>query len=99
MLNTTDGEPEKAIKLAHPFGVTSRQVIIHRHQMRTTPGQSAQIERQSRDQGFAFADRHLATFAAVQDDSADELAVAVHPFPFHRLTANAAGVPALCYPP
>ena len=38
VLNTTDREAKEAIKLSHPLGVTSRQIIVYRDQMRAAPG-------------------------------------------------------------
>src|SRR5207248_1870880 len=39
MLNTTDREAKKAIKLPHPLSVTSCQIIVHRDQMSAAAGQ------------------------------------------------------------
>ena len=38
VLNATDRESEKSIKLPHPLGVAAREIIVHRHQMRAATG-------------------------------------------------------------
>src|SRR5438132_10248498 len=34
VLNATDSQPKKIVERTHPFGVASREIIVHRHQMR-----------------------------------------------------------------
>src|SRR5947199_7437738 len=55
VLNTANGQPEKCVKLPHPFGVAASEIIIHRYEMRAAPGESIQVQRPSSDQGFSFA--------------------------------------------
>ena len=85
---TADREPEKIVKLAHPFRVAARQVIVHRHEMRAASGQRVEIKRQRRDQSLAFAGRHFRDPAAMQNDAADQLHIEVHHVPGHRLIAD-----------
>ena len=88
VLNAADGQPEKTVKLAHPFGVAAGEVIVHRHEMRAAAGERVQIKRQRRDERLAFAGRHFRDPAAVQNDAADQLHIEVHHVPGHRLIAD-----------
>ena len=88
VLNTANSQPEKCVKLPHPFGVAASEIIIHRYKMRAAPGESIQVQRQSRDQGFSFACRHFRNSAAVQNYSAQKLHIEVHHVPCHRLIAD-----------
>jgi hypothetical protein len=56
--------------------------------MRAASSQGVQIKRQSRDQRFALARRHLRDPAAMQNHSADQLHIKVHHVPRHRLIAD-----------
>src|SRR5205823_11196481 len=56
--------------------------------MRAASSQRVQIKRQSRDQSFALACRHLRDSAAMQNHSADQLHIKVHHVPCHRLIAD-----------
>src|SRR5438093_7199472 len=88
VLNTANGQPEKCVKLPHPFGVAASEIIIHRYEMRAASGESIQVQRQSRDQGFSFACRHFRNSAAVQNYSAQKLHIEVHHVPCHWLIAD-----------
>src|SRR5439155_11385624 len=59
VLDTTDGQTEEAMNLAHPFGVARSQVIVYGDDVYTAPSQSVQISRQRCDEGLPFARAHL----------------------------------------
>ena len=88
VLNAADREPEKIVKLPHPFRIATGQIIVHRHEMRAASGQRVEIKRQGRDQSLAFARRHFGDAAAMQNHSADQLHIEVHHVPGHRLIAD-----------
>ena len=92
VLNATNSEPKKIVERTHPFGIAACQIIVHRDQMRAASSQGIQIERQRRDQSFAFARRHFRDPAAMQNHPADQLHVEVHHVPRHRLIADAEGL-------
>ena len=73
MQDGADGKPEKAVELAHPFGITPGQVIVDRDHMHAAPGEGVEIYRQGGGQGFALAGFHLGDLALMEDDAADEL--------------------------
>ena len=95
VLDTTAGQTEEAVELAHPFRVAAGEVIVDRHEVRAATGEGIEIERQSGDEGLAFAGRHFRDAAAVEDDAADELHIEVHHVPRHRLIADGEGLVAL----
>ncbi len=75
MDDAADAEAEKAIDLAHPFGVAVRQIVVDGDDVDAVAGQRIQINRQGRDQGFAFAGLHFGDHAAMQHDPAHQLHV------------------------
>ena len=78
-------QAEPLEEMAHPLRVTSRQVVVHRDEMRAAPGQRIEIQRQGCDQRLAFAGGHFGDLALMQHDAADELHVVGHHVPFHRV--------------
>ncbi len=66
-----DAQPEEAVDAAHPFGVAPREVIVHRNDMHTAPGQRVKHRRQRRHQRLALAGLHLGDPAAMQNHPAD----------------------------
>ncbi len=70
-----DGEAEEVIDLPHPFGVALCQVVVDGDDMDAVAGQRIEIDRQRRDQRFAFAGLHLGDVAFVQHHAADQLDV------------------------
>ncbi|MPL60832.1 hypothetical protein SDC9_06394 [bioreactor metagenome] len=69
------GQAERAIDLAHPFGVAPREVVVHRDHMHALAGQRVQIGREGRHQRFALAGLHLGDIALMQEDAAHQLHV------------------------
>ncbi len=57
--NYANREAEKAIELAHPFGIAFRQIIVDRDHVHAAPAERVEIYRKRRDQGFAFAGLHF----------------------------------------
>src|SRR6266403_933310 len=62
-----DGEAERAIERAHPFGVAAGEVIVYGDDVHATAGQGVQGCGQSGYERFAFAGFHFGDFAVVQD--------------------------------
>ena len=64
----SDGEPEVAVDLAHPFAVALGEVVVDGDDMH-----AVKIRGKRRDEGLAFAGLHLGDLALVKDDAADHL--------------------------
>ena len=77
VLDTADCQAEKFMDLAHPLGVARGKVIIDRDDVDAASGQTVEIRRQRRDEGFTFTRTHLSDTALVQGDTADHLNVEV----------------------
>ena len=75
MHDAAHGEAQELVNLAHPGGVALGQVVVHRDHVHALAFERVQIDRQGRDQGLAFAGRHLRDLALVEDDAADKLHV------------------------
>ncbi len=71
----TDGEPEEAIDLAHPFRIALGQIVVDGDDVDALAGERVEINGERRDQRFAFAGLHLGDLALVQDHAADHLHV------------------------
>ena len=76
-------QAQELVHLAHPVAVATGQVIVHRHDVHTAPGECVQVGRQRGDQGLALAGAHFGDLALVQHHAADqlhiEMAHAQHP--------------------
>ena len=68
-----DAQPEELVDLAHPLGIASGQVIVHRDHMHALAGESIEIAGQGRDERLALAGPHLGDGAFVQHHAADQL--------------------------
>ena len=88
MLDATHGQSQESVKRSHPFGVTSGQVIVHRHHMHAAAGQGIQVNRQGGYEGFTFTSRHLGNVSFMQGVTADELYIEVNHFPEHFMAAH-----------
>ena len=64
---------QKLVNLTHPIRVTARQIIVHRHQMRTLALQRIQIHRTSRHERLPLARLHLRYHPTMKHDPTDEL--------------------------
>src|SRR3989344_2032246 len=58
-----------------PFGITSREVIVHCYQMSTFADQSVEVKLQNGDEGFSLTSAHFRDLALVKDNAADDLDV------------------------
>ena len=65
------------MKLAHPFGITSGEEIIHGHDVYAATRQAIQIRRQGCDERLSLTGLHLGDATLVKNDSADHLHVVV----------------------
>jgi len=70
-----NGQAQKRIDPAHPFGIALGEIIIDRHHMHTLARQCIEITGQGRHQGFALAGAHFRNRALMQHHAADELHV------------------------
>ncbi len=73
--DAADRETEKAIDLAHPFGIAAGEIIVDGDDVGAVAGERVQIDRKGRDQGLAFAGFHLGDHAAMQHHPAHQLHV------------------------
>src|SRR5712691_3317867 len=73
--NHTDGQPQKLVDLSHPFGITTRQVVVDGDDMHSPARQRVQVSGQGCNQRLTFTGTHLGYFALVQYDAADKLHV------------------------
>ena len=69
--------PQQVVDGGHPARVTAGQVIVDGDQVRATPQQGVQIERQGRNQGLAFTSAHFGNLTLVQHHAADHLDIIV----------------------
>ena len=69
------GQAQSAIDLAHPFRVTLREVVVHGNDMHALAGQSIQIGREGRHEGFTLTGFHLGDIALMQEHPAHELRI------------------------
>ena len=73
MHDDAKGEPEKAIDLAHPFGIAPGEIIIDRNNMHALARQRIEIAGEGGHQSFAFARAHFGNRAFMQHHAANEL--------------------------
>ena len=64
-VNDAGRHAQRAIDLAHPFRITSCQIIVHGHDMNAAPRQCIQIGRESGHEGLALTRFHLGNVATV----------------------------------
>ena len=82
-------EPAEPVQPAHPLGVASGEVVVHRHHVHAAAGERVQHAGQRRDEGLALAGLHLGDPARVEHGAADELHVEVaHPERAHARLAH-----------
>ena len=73
----TDREPEEMEERCVPACVTSRQVIVDRHQVRPACLEGVEVQGKGGDECLAFTRFHLGDPALVKHDAADQLHVEV----------------------
>ena len=81
LLNTTNRETQIPVKVAHPLGVTSGEVIIDRDQLRIAGSQRIEVKRQGGHEGLALTGRHFRDLALMQREATDELHIEVDHVP------------------
>ena len=91
VLDATDGEPEPAQEVPHPFGVAAGEVVIDRDQLAIAARERVQVKGQGGDEGFPFAGRHFGDLLLVEGDAADELDVEMHHLPGLFMVADDGG--------
>ncbi len=69
------GEPQKAIDLAHPFGVARGEIVVHRDDVHALALDRVEIAGERRHQRLALAGAHFGDLAAMEHDAADHLHV------------------------
>ena len=72
-IDHTSGQAQGAEHLAHPFGVTLGEVVVHRHNMHALAGQRVQIRRERRDKSLAFTRFHFGNIALMQEYATHQL--------------------------
>ena len=72
-LDASDGQAKKTVYLAHPFGITTGQIIINRNNVNALLFKSVQVNRKSGNKGFAFTRPHFSNFSVVQNNAAHNL--------------------------
>ena len=77
MDDNANREAEKAVELAHPFGVALGEIIVDCDHVHTATAQCVQVDGKSCDQRFAFAGLHFGDGAAVQDHATYQLHIEV----------------------
>ena len=50
---------EELVNLAHPLGIASREIIVHRDDVDASPSKGVQIRRKRCNERFAFASLHF----------------------------------------
>ena len=59
-------QAEELIQRAHPVGVTTGQVVVHRDHVHALAGQCIEVDREGRHEGFTLTGTHLGDLAFVQ---------------------------------
>ena len=88
MQNYADGQTEKLVDCTHPLRVARGQVIVHRHDVDTAPGEGVEINGQRRDERLAFARGHFGYVAGMQGVATNKLHIERNHFPANRMFAN-----------
>ena len=68
---------QEVIELAHPLGISTRQIVVHGHHVHALARNGVEIACERGDERLALARLHLRNHAAVQRDAADDLHVEV----------------------
>ena len=94
MDDQADRQAQVAVDLAHPFAVAGGQVIVDRDDMNAAASQGIQVDRQGRDQGFAFTSLHFGDSTLMQDNAANQLnpIVVVPDYPSRCFTDGRKGI-------
>ena len=75
--NHAHREAEEPIELAHPFGVALGQIVVDGDHVHAASAEGIEIDRESGDQGFAFARLHFRDHALVLHHAPDQLHIEV----------------------
>ena len=70
-----DAHAQRVIDLAHPLGVATGQVVVHRDHVHPATGERVEIDGHDGGERLALAGLHLGNVAAMQEDRADHLHV------------------------
>ena len=87
-VDTVDRQAVELIQRAHPFRVTSGEVVVDRYHVDALLGQCVQEYGKRCHEGFTLAGCHFGDFTFVQDHSAEQLAVVVDHIPRDRVAAG-----------
>ena len=84
LLDVADGQTEHAVDGAHPGGVSAREVVVERQDVRTVARERIEGHGRNRGQRLALACLHLRDLALIHRETADDLLVertgSQHPF-------------------
>lgn len=90
-----DGQAEEFIQRTHPVGVTTRQVVVHRHNVHALAGQRVEVNAQGRYEGFTLTGAHFGNLAFVQvmppTSCTSKWRIPMMRLPASRATAKASG--------
>ena len=75
MHDDADGQAEKLVDAAHPFGVARGEIVVDGDDMDALAGQRVEIDRQRGDQRLALAGAHFGDAAIIEHHAADQLHV------------------------
>ena len=90
----TDTQTQCLVQRAHPFRVTTRQIVVYRDHVDPIARDRVEVDRQGRYQGFTLTGAHFCNTPVVQGHTADHLNIKVtHPHDaYGYLAANRKGL-------
>src|SRR5690625_654741 len=88
VLDAADGQAEKFVEIAHPFGVAAGEEIVGGNELAIFAGKSVEIKRESCDEGFTFSGAHFCNVVLRERTPADELLIEVDHVALQVVTAD-----------
>ena len=68
---------EKPVELAHPLGVPTSKVVVHRYDVSALADEGVEVDRECSDKGLTLAGLHLGYVPLMKHHPTDELHVEV----------------------
>ena len=87
-VDAIDAEAVELENGAHPFRVTSSQIVVDRHEVNAAASERIEKHGEGRHQSLSFTRLHLGHLAAVQCNASNELHIVVHHVPFNGGTRS-----------
>ena len=88
LVDAVDGESVEHVERPHPFRVTLGQIVVDGDHVHTVAGQGVEEHGQGGHEGLTFTRCHLGNLTLMQGDTAEELHVVVHHFPFQVVSTS-----------